>query len=54
MSLEPVGFNTALGAHTIGWDPSTGQLHVFGTQSGGALVFRETDVPLPADARRGT
>ena len=54
MSLEPVGFNTELGAHTIGWDRSTGQLHVFAPQSDGALVFRETDVPLPADARRGT
>ena len=33
--------DTELGAHTIGWDPATGQLYVFAPQRGGALVFKE-------------
>lgn len=31
---------TQIGAHTIGWDPSTAQLYAFAPEPGGALVFR--------------
>ena len=39
--IEVETIETAPGAHTIAWDPSSAQLYVFSPQRGGALVYRE-------------
>src|SRR5262249_12385041 len=39
--VEREVIETDPGAHTIGWDPATGQLYVFAPRLGEALVYRE-------------